>query len=927
MKIGKLLLNWKLILAAMVILIIVFFSSIIDFLVDVQWFKEVGYLGVYFTRLITELKLGIPVFIIFMAITYLYLLYLKKEYLRYSKVVYTREQLKSANNRLMLVSAFISVILSAIVTSSLWYDVLKFANATSFNLKDPLFNKDASFFIFKLPLYTGLYRFVMGILVVTAISTFGFYLFISAGSGNFDDDSDMGYNVLRMDRGRRRLIGREIFEIAARQMAFFVSAIFIVMAVGFVLKSYNLVYSPRGAAFGASYTDVHVTLLFNRIFIVLSILAAISFFYALFKKNLKLTIWIIGLMVGASLIQGIVEIGVQRLIVTPNEIDKEKPFIEYNIKYTKRAYGLDKVEEKDFPAEQSLTSKDIENNRATIENIRVNDFLPALEVYNQLQGIRPYYRFNDVDIDRYNVNGKYTQVFVSARELDQKKIDAQSQTWQNKHLVFTHGYGITMSPVNEVTTEGQPMMYIKDIPPVSTVDLKVERPEIYFGEITDDYIITNTKLLEMDYPSGDTNKQTTYEGTAGIKLNGLNRLLFMIYKGSFNFLLSQDITSNSRIIINRNIVDRVQAIAPFLSYDSDPYIVINNGRLYWVIDAYTTSLAFPYSEPQGNVNYIRNSVKVIVDAYNGTTDFYLIDENDPLAVTYSKIFPGLFKSIKDIPEGFVEHFRYPEDIFNVQLEVYKKYHMTNPSVFYNKEDLWAIPDDGQSSNNAEGSLSMEPSYIVMKLPDGTSEEFMVISPYTPNGKSNMVAWLAARMDGENYGKLIAYKFPKQKVTYGPSQFMGRINQNTTISKELSLWRQQGSDAVIGTVLTVPIEKSLLYVAPVYIKSTGTSSIPEVKRVIVGYGDSIVMDETLEKALTSLFNLKAPQDTQQELSEEPPATTQPQQGISSTAAELARRANEVFAKARDAQQSGNWADYGKYLNELEDILKQLNEAVK
>jgi uncharacterized membrane protein (UPF0182 family) len=920
MKISKFF-NWKVILAVIVILFIIFFSSIINFAVDFQWFKEVGYIGVYFTKIVTETKIVVPLFIILSFLIYVYLTYLKNEYIKYSKTIYASSQLKSINRRLLLTSCIISIVVSTALASSLWYDILKFMNATSFNLKDPLFNKDISFYIFKLPVYNQLYGFVMSALVVAAVITLVFYIFVCGSIKDFTED---GGNVLSMDRGRRKILGREIFEITAKHMAFFVSAIFVVLAVGFVLKSYDLVYSSRGVAFGASYSDVHVTLLFNRIFMVLSILAAISFFYALFRKNLKMTLWIIGLMVGASLIQGIVEAGVQRLIVTPNEIDKEKPFIEYNIKYTRLAYGLDKVEEKDFPAEQSLTPQDIENNRATINNIRVNDFAPTLQVYNQLQGMRPYYRFTDVDIDRYNIDGKYMQTFISARELDQDKIDPKSQTWQNKHLMFTHGFGITMSPVNTVTTEGQPKLIIKDIPPVSTVDLKIDRPEVYFGEITDDYIITNTKLHEMNYPSGDTNKQTVYNGNAGIKLNPLNRLIFAINRANINILLSQDITYDSRIILNRNIVDRVKTIAPFLSYDQDPYIVLNNGKLYWIIDAYTTSSKYPYSEPQGDINYVRNSVKVIIDAYNGTTNFYLIDENDPLAVTYSKIFPGLFKSVKDVPKGFVEHFRYPEDIFNIQLEVYKKYHMTNPNVFYNKEDLWSVSEDGQATESSEQSR-MEPSYIVMKLPDeGAGEEFMLISPYTPNGKSNMVAWLAARMDGKNYGKLIVYKFPKQKVTYGPSQFMGRINQDTTISRELSLWRQQGSDAVIGSVLTIPIEKSLLYVAPVYIKSVGTNNIPEVKRVIVGYGDRIIMDETLEKALNSMFNLNAPEGNAPAA---PNTQTVPEQQVNTTAKELAGKANELFKKAKDAQQSGNWADYGEYLKQLEDVLNQLNKAVE
>lgn len=550
----------------------------------------------------------------------------------------------------------------------------------------------------------------------------------------------------------------------------------------------------------------------------------------------------------------------------------------------------------------------------------------SLDVYNQLQGIRSYYRFNDVDIDRYTIDNKYTQVFLATRELDQSKLNQQSQTWQNKHLVYTHGYGVTMSPVNSVTPQGQPNLIIKDIPPVSSSNIKIDRPEIYFGELTDDYIITNTKLPEMDYPSGDSNKQTTYSGTAGIKLSGLNRLLFMINRGSFNFLLSQDINSNSRIIMNRNIIQRVKKIAPFLVYDNDPYIVVNGGKLYWIIDAYTTSSLFPYSEPQGNINYIRNSVKVIVDAYNGDTNFYLVDENDPLAVTYSKVFPGLFKKYSDIPEGFTEHFRYPEDIFNTQIQVYKKYHMIDPSVFYNKEDLWDVAGSGQRTTEQNGETTeMEPSYIIMKLPDGSNEEFVQISPYTPAGKQNMVAWIGARMDKEEYGKLIVYKFPKQKVTYGPEQFKARVSQDPNISKELSLWDQKGSSIINGTVITLPIEKSLMYIMPLYIKSSGQNSIPEVKRVILGYGDKIVMDETLDKALAALFNLDQSQDlnTDQDTTQ---GAAQPSTGETDKNG-LIKQASNEFNLAKEAQTKGDWAGYGQHLDELEKILKQLDSMVK
>jgi Uncharacterized conserved protein len=916
--------NVKTVLIAIIALILLFFTSIMNFFVEIQWFKEVGYLKVYLTRVFTKFELGVPIFIVLLIITYGYLTFLRREYTREANIIYSKGQIKGINKIILLISSIVSLLFSAIIASSSWYDILKFVNSSDFNLKDPLFNKDISFYIFKLPIYQAVYNLAFSAVILLILVTIAFYIFSIARSQISGIDDNLGSNVFRMGKRGRNVYIKEIIGRGGKKLAYLVGAVFILIGIGYIFKNYNLVYSPRGVAFGASYTDIHISLPFNRVMIALCGVAAVSVFYALFKGKAKMFAWIIGIMIGVSVIQGISEIMVEKFIVSPNAIEKEKEYIGYNIKYTRAAYDLDKIEEKEFPAEQNLTTKDIENNKATIGNIRINDFAPALEAYNQLQGIKQYYRFNDIDIDRYKINGNYTQVFISPRELDESKLEGSSQTWQNKHLYYTHGYGIAMSPVNTVTAEGQPKLVIKDIPPTSSVDVKIDRPEIYFGELTDDYIITNAKTMkELDYPtSGTDNKESVYSGKAGIKLGVLNRLLFMFNKGSLNFLLSQDIKSDSKIITNRNIIKRVEKIAPFLTYDNDPYIVANGGKLYWIIDAYTTSSLYPYSEPLGNINYIRNSVKVIIDAYDGVTNFYIIDDTDPVVQTYNKVFPGLFKTKSEIPEGFAEHFRYPEDIFNAQMEVYKKYHMTNPKVFYNKEDQWSI--SGESQTQTTKNSQVEPSYIVTKLPDGSNEEFILMSSYTPPSKDNMVSWLGARMDGDNYGKLIVYKFPKDKLTYGPTQFKARVNQDTTISKELSLWNQQGSSVLIGNVITVPIEKSLLYVMPVYIKSNGTSGtngIPEMKRVVLGYGDKIVMEDTLDKALASMFNLNQPQTTPQTGETNPPAS------VDTNIQDIIKKANDAFLKAKEAQQKGDWAEYGARLKELEGYLNQLNSTVK
>lgn len=916
---AKKIFNIKTILIAIVFLIIVFFSGIVNFLVNIQWYKEVGYLKVYMTRVFMKFGLGVPIFIIMFLIIYLYMLFLKKEYCRSTNTIFSQSQLKILGRIILIVSVLLSLIFSASISAGHWSDILQFINGTSFNSKDPLFHKDVSFYIFRLPMYKTIYSIVFSTIIILTIVTTLLYVFIAAGIGTYNSVG----SFFSMGRKRNVIPFRQIIEYGGKRIAYFGSAIFVMLSIGFVLKNYDLVYSPRGVAFGASYTDIHVTMLFNKIMVVISLAAAISIFYALYKKKVKLFAWIIGAMVIALIGQGITEFAVEKFIVSPNAIEKEKPYIGYNVQYTRAAYGLDKVEEKNFPAEQNLTKDDLKNNKTTIDNIRVNDFEPALEVYNQLQGIKQYYKFNDIDMDRYKINGKYTQVFIAARELDQSKLEGSSKTWQNEHLYYTHGYGVAMSPVNTVTAEGQPQLMIKDIPPVSSVDIKVDKPQIYFGEMTDDYIITDTNINELDYPSsGNDNKETVYDGKAGITLNGLNRLLFMFNKGSMNFLLSQDIKSDSKIIMSRNIKDRVEKIAPFLMYDDDPYIVINGGKLYWIIDAYTASSNYPYSEPYNGINYIRNSVKVIIDAYDGTTNFYLIDKNDPLAVTYSKIFPGLFKDKSEIPAGFVEHFRYPEGIFNIQAQVYEKYHMTNSKVFYNKEDMWSLVGENRVAESKDNQI--KPSYIVMKLPDGTDEEFILMNSYTPPQKDNMVAWLGARMDGDNYGKLIVYKFPKDKLTYGPSQFRSMVNQDPTISKELSLWNQEGSNVMVGSVITIPIEKSLLYVLPVYIKSTDTNSIPEMKRVVLGYGDKIIMEDTLNKALTTMFELKPAEDNQPGQGE---GTQNLPESASPSVQNLIKKANDAFMKAKDAQQKGDWAKYGDYLKELEGYLNQLNSQTK
>ena len=687
------------------------------------------------------------------------------------------------------------------------------------------------------------------------------------------------------------------------------------IGVNFFLKQYDLLYSSTGVLYGAGFTDVNITLWVYRILAGLSAVAAIMFAIGISKRNLKTIVVIPVVMIAVSLLGSGGALLVQNLVVSPDEINKEYKYLQRNIEYTQYAYGLDQVQETQFAAGNTLTKEVLDRNEDTIKNIRINDYEPTEKFYNQTQSIRQYYTFNNVDVDRYMINGEYTQTFLSAREIDESKI---SQEWLNKHLKYTHGYGITLSRVDQITASGQPDMLIDSIPPVSKVDeIQIDRPEIYFGELSNSYILLGTNEKEFDYPDGSSNKYSMYEGDAGIDMSLLNRTMFSVRERSLKLMVSTNITSDSRIVINRNIMERVNEIMPYLTYDNNPYVVTVDGKLYWMIDAYTTSRNYPYSEPYENsygTNYIRNSVKVVIDAYNGTTSYYVVDEQDPIALTMQKIYPDLFKDFDQMPDAIKAHVRYPNALFEIQANVYARYHMEDINVFYQNEDRWEI------SNEIYGikEQRMTPNYYIMKLPGEENAEFINTIPYTPKDKKNLIALLVARNDGDNYGELVVYQLPKSKIIYGPMQIEAQIDQSTEISKEFSLWNSSGSTYTRGNMFVIPIEDSLLYVEPVYLEATN-SSIPEVKRVIVAYNDKIAYEATLAEALQSLFGTNAGSGTHSGGSAGTPADAG--EGAL-TQAEIVQLANEAFANAQAAQQSGNWAKYGEYLRELENYLNLL-----
>ncbi|TET18444.1 MAG: UPF0182 family protein, partial [Dehalococcoidia bacterium] len=591
-----------------------------------------------------------------------------------------------------------------------------------------------------------------------------------------------------------------------------------IVAWRYFLDAYGLVYSERGVVFGAGYTDVHAELIALRILMAAAILLGIVVLFNIFRRGIRLPMYAFGGFIVAIIVVGVIYPAiVQRFQVKPSERTREAEYIGYNIEFTKKAFALDRIEEQQFPAEEELTEEDISANPATINNIRLWDNRPLKTTYKQTQALRPYYDFNDIDIDRYTTDGEYRQVMLGARELYQENLDPKAKTWVNQRLYYTHGYGLALSPVTEVSEEGAPTLQVKDIPPMSDFErFQIERPGIYYGERTNDYIIVNSKIKEFDYPAGEKNEETEYDGEGGVSLSSFfRRLAYAWQLGDFNILISGEIDSESRILYYRNIQRRVKHIAPFLQFDDDPYLVITEeGKLVWIQDAYTWSDKYPYSEPlPDGTNYIRNSVKAVIDAYDGSVTMYVVEPEDPVVQTYWAIFPDLFTSEQEMPEDIRAHLRYPEDLFIRQAQVYLRYHMEKVADFYGKEDLWEIPEEIYRGT----AQRMDPYYIIMRLPDEEKEEFLLMLPFTPANKKNTIAWLAARSDGDNYGTLLAYILPPEKLIFGPMQVENRIEQDTAITEQFALWGRGGSTVIRGNLLMIPIEDSFLYVEPVFLQ--------------------------------------------------------------------------------------------------------------
>jgi uncharacterized membrane protein (UPF0182 family) len=907
-------LSLKLVLLATALVVFVAGPSLVNFYSDWLWFGEVGYQAVYATILRGQASLFITVFLtsfVWLALN----LRVALATLRDIRAVFTtrdgieltlpgRHQLRS----LVLGLALVISIVIGLYAAGQWEMWLAWRHQAPFPDSDPILGRNVGFYVFSLPFLQFVRGMAQGLVVLAGLGCAGLYLVTGSLTSGFPA-------TLSMTRTARR------------HLSLLAAAFLLLLAAGaWLQRPEYLVHSPALAQIhGASYVDVHARMPASlALFVACLVGVALAVLQALTPRN-----WPIpaaaGLYVLVALGGEVYATTLQRFVVRPNQQARETPYIQHNIQATRRAFGLDGVEERQISGDALLSRDDIARNAATLENVRLWDHQPLLDTFGQIQEIRTYYDFASVDNDRYVIDGTLRQVMLSPREMNPTSLP--NRTWINERLTFTHGYGLTLGPVNEVTNVGLPVLFVRNLPPETTPGLEVEEPSLYFSELSSDYVIVGTDNPEFHYPRGDDFETTTYGGSGGLPLDSLwRKVLFALRFRSYEIVLSDDITSKSRIIFNRRITDRVRTLAPFLTFDRDPYLVLAGGRLFWLYDAYTVSDLYPYSTPAAGVNYIRNAVKFVIDAYNGTTTAYLADPTDPIAVTYGRIFPGFFKPIDEMPPELRRHVRYPEDIFGIQAAVYATYHMTQPGVFYNREDQWQLPSLGQQGPAME---VMQPYYTIMRLPGEQSPEFIQMLPFTPQKRENLAAWLVARSDGEHYGRLRVFVFPKQKLVYGPSQVVARISQDQTIAPQITLWNQQGSQVNWGTLMVIPIEESLIYVRPLYLRAAG-GRIPELTRVVVAYGDQIVMDRTLDDALVQLFGgerrKRAPEREQVRGPEgaEQPATAAAPVAPPSQAA-LAAEAQAHYNRAVEAQKAGDWARYGEELRLLGQILERMQQS--
>jgi len=884
-------------LAALLLGAVAITAAMRGFFVDWLWFGSLGFAAVFSTIW----KAKATIFVVFAAVSLLFLLVngllaVRSEAPRVRLLRGIRadgsgqpEVIEFRPDSLpwrRIIAALTSVlaVLIGLANAGQWETFLKGWAAVPFQRSEPLFGHDLAFYVFTVPVL-DLFR-DWGMLIVFLAAAIAGAVYWVRGAAD-------------RKGGRPHLTTG-----ATRHLSVLLALFFVVKAGDYLLQRYGLLLSDNSVVFGAAYTDVHLRLPLLGSLAALSLVAAALCFANVARAGFRLPAAAVALVFGLSLVEGLLPPLFQRYRVKPDELRLESPYITTNIALTRFGFRLDRIASKSFPAAGKLTPATLAANRVTLQNIRWWDPRPLLDTYRQLQELRLYYDFRDVDVDRYTLAGTYRQVMLSARELNLSRLPPTARTWINRHFKYTHGIGLAMSPVNRFDDEGLPEFYVKDIPPTSSVDLRLDRPRIYFGEATNGYVVVRGGTKEFDYAQGQENVYTTYDGRDGVSLGSLwRRALFAWNFGDVKLLLSSNVTGSSRVLFRRSIRERIRTLAPFLALDRDPYLVVADGRLVWMQDAYTTSNRVPYSKynQPGGINYIRNSVKVAVDAYDGSVTFYVSDAKDPILRTYARIFPTLFKALDDMPATLRAHIRYPEDLFVVQSAMYGTYHMTDPEVFYNKEDLWSFPQESYSGE----TVTMQPYYTIMRLPGEAREEFILMLPMVPHNRDNMVAWLAARCDGSSYGSLIEYAFPKDKLIFGPAQIEARIDQDTNISQQLSLWNQTGSRVIRGNLLVIPIDDTVLYVEPLYLRAE-QRELPEIKRVIASSGDHVAMSQHAAELFSSLFG--KPEEVS------PPAGVAPAPPSAPSSEAL-----QHYRQALDALQKGDWRGFGDEMDALKKAL--------
>ena len=886
-------------------------------LVDLLWFTSLGYRRVFTITLGVEVAIFAAVWLLtFAAIAVSGLIALRLTHDRERLHVVRRteqvtevtlpELIRSFGDRVpwRLIVVGLAAVLAVFVAqgeAGSWDVYLKSFKGVPFGLTEPAFGRDIGFFVFKLPFWEDLRDLFLTILVLTAAVSAAVYW----ARGGID----------------LRESPPHISRACAAHGSVLLGVFFLQRAVNYWLSRYALTLHSNGVVFGLRYVDQVLWKPGLWVLVALALAAAGISIANVRERGLRLPVAAGVVVFLPSLLMGLLQPAIERLWVKPDELRIEQPYLKRNIELTRRAYQIDGVDVKPFMGNGRLTPATLGQDSATIRNIRLWDPRPLIATYQQLQEIRLYYAFQDVDIDRYWIDNNETEVMLAARELNVELLPQTAQTWVNRHLKFTHGYGLVMSPVNTKDQEGLPVLYIKNIPPESSVGINIAQPGIYYGTLPDNYVVVKAQTPEFDYPRGNDNVFDYYKGEGGVPVSGVwRRLLFAYYYRDVNLLVTQTIVPGSRILFRRNIIDRVARVAPFLNQDHDPYLVVYGGRLYWIIDTYTVSDHYPYSQRNTlGINYIRNSVKVVVNAYTGATDFYVADPEDPVIRTWERVYPGLFKPLSTMPAALRLHIRYPEDFFLIQAETYATYHMTDPAVFYNREDLWSFPKE----NYADETTLMQPYYVIMRLPGEQHAEYILMLPMVPQGRDNMISWMAARCDGNDYGHLFEFAFSKDKLFYGPYQIQARINQNPEISQQYSLWNQMGSKVILGNLLVIPVEDSLLYVEPLYIRAQN-GQLPELVRVIASYGDRTVMGDNLELSLAALFKGQEgiPPPT---VATTGPANKPASQAAAQAAETAANHASKVpaalasasdhYARALQALRTGDWTQFGAEMQKL------------